>query len=406
MNQIPPSLPKPNAWQQEKELALQGLINDKIAQSDGFLPFDAFMRALLYTPHLGYYSGQSTVFGAQGDFVTAPQMSPLFAACVASQCRHWLEALAPDQRCVTEFGAGDGTLAAQLLNHLGQDILSYCIVELSGDLQLRQREAIKRLAPEHLPKVQWLSQLPMKITGIVLGNELLDAMPVSLFELDSQGEHVQVLERGVSLNNQQLVWAHRLASHEFESKVLNTLANSLQDNANVASAYPHGYRSELAIEASAWVSTIASRISRGVLLLIDYGFAASEFYLPQRASGTLMCHYRHHTHENPLVLLGLQDVTAHVDFSAVAQAGIQQCLTLLGYTTQARFLMHNQIGELASERIAQCQSVQERIAVTQGFQQLMSEAHMGELFKVIALARSSEPSQFAGIDSNERSNRL
>jgi SAM-dependent MidA family methyltransferase len=411
MNQIPlaepappPGLPAPQPEQMARSNALLGVLGHQIDAGQGFLRFDHFMRTLLYTPGLGYYSGPAAVFGGSGDFVTAPQLSPIFASCLTQQLRRWLAALPTEEQCITEFGAGDGTLAGQLLAAMGHEIGSYDIVELSANLQARQQATIAQLAPQHLTKVRWLAELPEQLNGVVFGNELLDAMPVRLFELRTHQDQVQILERGVGIERGRLCWQTQTAEASFDSAVRDQLRYATQ-GANLAQKFGSGFSSEYPEEALGWVASIALRLQRGVLLLIDYGFGASEFYLPQRSGGTLMCHYRHHAHTDPLILVGLQDVTSHVDFSAVTQMGLKHGLTLLGYTTQARFLMNNRLGEIASDFLEQCNDFKDRITHTQGLQKLVSEAEMGELFKVLALAKG-DIFDNAGFISGDRTNRL
>jgi SAM-dependent MidA family methyltransferase len=397
----------PSPQQLERSQALLALVANKIASAGGFLPFDDLMRSLLYAPQLGYYSGPSQVFGADGDFITAPKISPIFAACLARQFGLWLDCMAdnqPPHQQITEFGAGDGLLAGQLLAQLGKRLTSYQIIELSADLQARQRATIEQLAPQQLSKVVWLGELPEQLNGIVFGNELLDAMPVKLFELQIEQNEVRVLERGVQWAQDQLAWESHPASSELTRAVLGKLA---QVSDSIAVEFPSGYCSELALEADGWVSTVAQKIEQGVLLLIDYGFGAREYYLPQRSGGTLMCHYRHRAHSNPLVFAGLQDITSHVDFSSVAQAAVHSGLSLLGYTTQARFLMNNELSAIAGGLIEKCTDIKDRVALTQGLQKLVSEVEMGELFKVIALAKhGSDPFSADGFITGDRSNRL
>jgi SAM-dependent MidA family methyltransferase len=400
-------LPRPNQAQLERNQALSAQIIAKIAQARGFLRFDDFMRAALYTPGLGYYSGPSEVFGAVGDFVTAPQISPLFAQCVAAQWRRWFAQMAADQAQVTEFGAGDGRFAGQILALLGDEVRSYNIIELSGHLQRRQAQTIATLAPQQVNKVRWLNQLPDSLEGIVFGNEVLDAMPVRLFELQfDQQCGISVLERGVGVQNQDstpLCMATQPANPLFAASVIEKLKCAIGPENSLASHYVSGYKSELGEESTGWVNAIAQRLSHGVLHLIDYGFAAAEYYLPQRSGGTLMCHYRHRSHEDPLQWIGLQDITAHVDFTAVAQAAMQSGLDLLGYTTQARFLMHCGLIEYAAAAMQTQSDIKQTVALNHGLQKLVSEAEMGELFKVIAFGKGAS---FAAIDSRDRSNRL
>jgi SAM-dependent MidA family methyltransferase len=378
------------------------------ASAAGWLSFEHFMQMALYEPSLGYYAAGQQKFGASGDFVTAPSLSPLFALSLANQLAQWLPQCEPR---IYEFGAGDGTLAAQLLLALeasGAPLTEYCIIELSPDLKQRQRETIEQLAPNLASKVIWLNELPESLNGIVLGNELLDAMPVKIFELQPDG----IREKGVLLtpilgsapeNTEWLIeWESRAAPHDFADQVVQTIQAV---DPNQEFTWPMGFESEICPAAAGWMRTIGSRLSTGAIVLIDYGFSRNEYYLPARSGGTLMCHYRHFAHTNPLALPGLQDITAHVDFSAIAQHALHSGLRLLGYSSQARFLINcDLIARLttASENLGQ----QELAKLNQGVQRLVSEAEMGELFKVIAFGRGLNTEPSVGFRMGDRSHTL
>ncbi len=365
------------------------------------------MELALYAPGLGYYSAGQQKFGAAGDFVTSPHISPLFASALANQLAQWLQQTTPQ---IVEFGAGDGQLAAQLLielNRRSHSLERYCIVEVSADLKQRQYETIKKIAPRFLSLVVWHDQLPAQLEGVVIGNELLDAMPVKLFELQAQG----VVEKGVRFNQLQasgqtsswsLQWEDRPAKHEFATEIAKLLQSADTEHQRDR---PLGYTSEVCTVANAWMHTIASRLKKGAMLLIDYGFPRAEYYLPARSGGTIMCHYRHYAHSDPLLLPGLQDITAHVDFSAVAQQALDSGLELLGYTSQARFLINcGLISELssASHQLDATQT----IALNSGVQRLVSEAEMGELFKVIGFCKNLEGEVSLGFTTGDRSHTL
>ena len=396
-------IPDPAAQQASEQLAQR--IAQRIREAGGWIGFDAFMQAALYEPGLGYYSGGAVKFGAAGDFVTAPEISPLFGACLASQCAQWFEQV-PAR--IFEFGAGSGALAADLLGELarlGHAGVEYRIVELSGELRDRQRCTLQERAPEFVSRVQWLDRWPDEIEGVVLANELLDAMPARAFRLRSG----QVFERGVGLDEAEVqtsapapgdghasreaasaalssgprfAWRERLADASFEATVRARLAGPITA---AGEAWPDDYESELAEQAQAWVAEAGRRLRRGAMLLIDYGFPACELYHPQRRMGTLMCHYRHLAHGDPFVLPGLQDLTVHVDFSSIAQAGADAGLDLLGFTSQAALLF----GLGLVERLQQIplEPAADHLRRTQGVKRLISEAEMGELFKAIAFGR-------------------
>jgi SAM-dependent MidA family methyltransferase len=404
--------PEPEALSSSDALAQR--IAGAIEAADGWIGFDRWMARALYEPGLGYYSGPLRKFGAAGDFVTAPELSPLFAHCVARQVSQWFAHAAPE---VVEFGAGSGRLAAGVLRALsaaGTPARRYAIVELSAELRLRQRETIALEAPDALATVCWLDTLPAAIDGVVLGNELLDAMPVRLFEhrpgaLD---------EIGVSLDAAGgFVWSARPADGELRQAVTRALAAAAADDRDGAGGDPpdpflrlgaHRYRSEIGLQAQAWVDTVGRRLVRGALLLLDYGFPAREYYHPQRDAGTLVAHYRHHVHTDLLRWPGLQDVTAHVDFSAVARAAAGAGLDLLGYASQARFLMNCGLLEAAAEAAREQPGGPRTIAQARalgGLQTLLSEAEMGELFKAIAFGRGVS-SDALGFTRGDRSSTL
>jgi SAM-dependent MidA family methyltransferase len=381
--------------------ALLRQIHQAIGQAGGWIPFDRFMHMALYEPGLGYYVSGSRQFGAQGDFVTAPELSPLFGACVARQLAQWLDHTEPQ---ILEFGAGTGQLAAQVLNALERDFGKtprYSILDVSGELRARQHQTLQALAPQALDRVQWLEALPVDFDGVMLGNEVLDAMPVRLVRFD--GQHL--VERGVSWSDDQgLVWANRPLGFEQIDQLRHMLARVGWGEPN---QWPAPYVFELPDVMSAWVSTVAQRLKRGALLLIDYGFPAAQLYHPQRAEGTLMCHSRHRSHTNPLHAPGSQDITAHVNFTAVAELGLAAGLDLLGYATQGNFLLNcGLIEQLATMAQASGSAqTQPYLRQAQAVQILVTETEMGELFKVIALGRGlMEPA--LGFSRGDRSHGL
>jgi len=362
-----------------------------IRQADGWLPFDRWMAQALYAPGLGYYTAGAVKLASPadaagpalpvGDFVTAPELTPLFAWTLARQVQQVL--LDSDTRTVLEFGAGSGALADGVLAELDRlDLpVQYRIVEVSADLRQRQQA---RLAP-YGARVQWLDALPEAFEGCVLGNEVLDAMPVSLF---AWGERADVMERGVSLDETgEFTWHDRLAGRALAQAVATRMP-----------PLP-GYVSEINLQAEAWMRGLGGWLRRGAALLLDYGFPRREYYHPQRAGGTLMCHLRHHAHADPFVAPGLQDITAHVDFTAMADAALAGGLDVLGYTSQARFLMNAGLLELLSRVDAADAHGYARMASP--VQRLLSEAEMGELFKVLAVGRDM-PEPLRGFASGDR----
>ncbi|WP_019937196.1 class I SAM-dependent methyltransferase [Bordetella sp. FB-8] len=348
-----------------------------IEQAGGWLSFERWMAAALYAPGLGYYAAGALKLASPrdaqgrqlppGDFVTAPELTPLFAHTLAQQAAQILRDTGT--HTVLEFGAGSGALAEGVieeLDRLGLQV-QYRILEVSADLRERQQ---RRLAA-HGARVQWLDALPEHFEGCVLANEVLDAMPVTLFTWDAQG---RLMQRGVSLDEDGgFVWADRPADAELAQAV--------------AARMPPlpGYASEINLQAQAWVRALGQWLARGAALLVDYGFPQSEYYHPQRMGGTLMCHLRHHAHADPFAAPGLQDITAHVDFTAMADAALASGLDVLGYTSQARFLMNAGLLQILGRQDAGDAQAYARLAAP--VQKLLSEAEMGELFKVLAVGR-------------------
>lgn len=372
---IPPHLahlPAPSPEAQALSDELSALIAHEIEAAGGWISFARYMELALYSPGLGYYSAGSRKLGEDGDFVTAPEMSPLFARCIARQLAQLQGA---GLRNVLEIGAGSGALAADLLLEMqALDCLpdSYQILELSADLQERQRERLIRLAPALIGRVQWLDALPERFEGVVLANEVLDATPAHLVTTRN-GETLESFVKHTA-TDKLFCWHETTASDE-----VRRAAENLQLPAD-------GYQSEINLSARALVASLSRLLTCGILLFIDYGFPAREFYHPQRTRGTLMCHYRHYAHDAPFVFVGLQDITTHVDFSAVAEAALVGGATLVGYTSQANFLINCGITDLLSKTPASDARTYAPLAAQA--QKLLSPAEMGELFKVIALAKN------------------
>ncbi|QPF72311.1 class I SAM-dependent methyltransferase [Roseateles sp. DAIF2] len=359
------------------------LIRQEIAAAGGWLGFDRFMELALYAPGLGYYSGPRRKFGlmpggADGgsDFVTAPEMSPLFGRALAVQVGQALQATGTDT--VIEFGAGSGALAAQLLEALGERVRRYQIVDLSGTLRARQAERLARWGDQ----VQWLDALPERFEAVVVGNEVLDAMPVQLVRFDGQ----RWWERGVAWDGAGFVWADRTSE----------LAPPLEAQGVAPIPFVPDTVTELHAQGEAFVRTLAAGLARGAAFLIDYGFPAAEYYHPQRIGGTLMCHHEHRADPDPLVLVGEKDITAHVNFTGVALTGQDAGLTVLGYTSQANFLLNCGLIDLLCESDLAGRAMAHR---------LIAEHEMGELFKVIGFA-AGEGFDAIGFAAGDRSHML
>lgn len=368
-------LPPPSTEALQHSAQLRALIAGEIATAGGAISFARYMELALYAPGLGYYSAGAQKFGAAGDFVTAPEISPLFAHCVARQCAQVLRTLGGGD--VLEVGAGSGVLAADLLTALAEaDSLptQYFILERSADLRARQQLLLAARVPHLLERIIWLDGLPSApLRGVVIANELLDALPVHLFSLADGGPeelYVASEDNGFYLRSQPLINADLRARIEAIWQEVT------------ASALPSGYMSEINLAADGWVRSIAEVLAAGALLLIDYGFPRHEYYHPQRRRGTLMCHYRHHAHDDPFLLPGLQDITAHVDFTAVAEAAAGAGLDVAGYTTQGAFLLASGITDVLAGHAEKRQ-----LQLAQGVKKLTLPHEMGELFKVMALTR-------------------
>lgn len=331
---------------------MRSRLRNAVEASGGWISFARYMELVLYEPGLGYYAGGARKFGREGDFITAPELGSLFGRTLARQLR------ALPWREVLELGAGSGALAEALLS---QGDFDYGIVEVSGELHARQRGRLGE-------RVRWLDRLPERIRGIVLANEVVDAMPVHAVAWRAEG----IMERGVTLREERLEWEERLASGEL-----------LEAASRIPAPVP--YESEIALVARAWMREIADRLDEGVVFVIDYGFPQREYYHPQRSSGTLMCHYRHQAHADPFAHPGEEDVTAHVDFTALADAAVDAGLEVLGYTTQAQFLVNCGITEVLGE--ANLDNALHYAPLAAEAQKLLSPAEMGELFKVLAVGR-------------------
>ncbi|WP_341313998.1 SAM-dependent methyltransferase [Paraburkholderia sp. IMGN_8] len=389
----PDSLPAPGPSALAQSEALVAQIRAELETAGGWLPFDRYMERALYAPGLGYYSGGARKFGRSADdgsdFVTAPELSPLFATTLARPLAEALQA--SGTRGVMEFGAGTGKLAAGLLNALdalGVALESYSIVDLSGELRERQRETIEAAAPALAAKVRWLDALPERFEGVVIGNEVLDAMPVRLFAFAGGAWH----ERGVVWRDEAFAFDDRPVSAAVDGAFLAGIETAGDD-----------YVTETHEAASAFTRTICTMLTRGAAFFIDYGFPRHEYYHAQRAQGTLMCHYRHRAHGDPFVYPGLQDITAHVEFTGIAEAGVEAGADLLGFTSQARFLLNAGITEALSE--IDPSDATRFLPAANAVQKLLSEAEMGELFKVIAFSRGLDDTLMA-FSSGDRSHTL
>lgn len=371
------ALPPPDQGMREHSARLCDCIRTDIRAQGGSISFHRYMELALYEPGLGYYSSGAAKFGKGGDFVTAPEISPLFARCLARQCRQTLAALSDP--VIVEYGPGTGALACDLLLALEQEQClpqRYCLLEVSADLKERQQQLLGKKIPHLLARVQWLDQLPARdFNGIVLANEVLDAMPVHRY-LFARG---QLQEAGVKVDGDQFAWtALPLAAgprHLLESRLREVMP-----------AWPENYVTEINLNLAPWFAAAAHRLRDGMILVMDYGYPRREYYHPQRSNGTLLCHYRHHVHSDPFLFPGLQDITAAVDFTAVAEAGAAAGLEVRGYTTQAHFLLACGLTELLEEQAWSPASA--RAESSRQARILTLPGEMGEICKVMALTKN------------------
>jgi SAM-dependent MidA family methyltransferase len=385
-------LPSPSPDALSHSQRVSQLIRTELDTCNGWIDFARYMELALYAPGLGYYAAGAAKFGAAGDFVTAPELSPLFGRTLAHQAA---QVLAHSGGDILELGAGSGKLAVDVLlelERLGALPASYCILEVSADLHARQHAWIAARAPHLLERVQWLTALPVAFSGVMLANEVLDALPVHCVQWKAQ----QCFERGVAWRGERLDWASR----ELTSGSLWQTMHALPVGSSVGSGV---YSSEINLAAAALLRALAESIACGALIFIDYGFPQAEYYHPQRHMGTLRAHYRHHALDDPFYLPGLCDLTAHVDFSAVAAAAVDAGLQLAGYTSQASFLINAGI----TERLMQTDPTEAAAYLPQAnaVQRLISPAEMGELFKVIAFSKKLEQ-PLVGFSRGDRSHTL
>lgn len=392
---VPSGLPAPDSVSAAHGDRVSQHLRELVLSAPGRrLPFDVWMDEALYAPGLGYYAAGSTKLGT--DFTTAPELTPVFGYTLSNQVADILQACTHAQPAILEFGAGSGAMAEAVLNGLKQQGLQpqYLIVEVSPDLQHRQQQRLQAFGDQ----VQWLNQLPNAFEGCVLANEVLDAMPVRLFRFSPSAQKPstdaspQLLECMVGLSDDSddghFAWQTQVADKCLQQAVSDRMP-----------PLP-GYQSEINLRAEAWVRGMGQWLKQGAALLIDYGFPQREYYHPQRCQGTLMCHFRHHSHAQPLIYPGLQDITAHVDFTAMADAALAGGMDVLGYTSQAHFLINAGLMDVLQQTGAAHGDLS-------AVQTLMSEAEMGELFKVLAVGANLDISfPLRGFSRNDRRHRL
>jgi SAM-dependent MidA family methyltransferase len=372
-------MPVPSDAALAHSAACAAMLREEIKRGDDWISFATFMDRALYAPGLGYYAAGARKFGAAGDFVTAPEISSLFGECVAESIA---ETIRNTSGNVLELGPGSGKLAVDVLMALdakGSLPTQYLLLEVSADLRERQREKLATLPPHLFSRCQWIDSLPQDFIGAIIANEVLDVVPNHLVTFSADG----IFERGVALKDDQFVWADVLALPAHVEKMVAVVNREIFEGAP-----PAGYLTEFAPQAEALTTSLVNALKDGVILLIDYGFRRAEFYHPSRVTGTLMCHYRHFAHTDPFLYPGLQDITAHVDFTTVAEAGVAAGATLIGYATQANFLLSAGITDAISR--FDPNDAASYLAVTNQAQRLLSPAEMGEFFKVIGFSKNGQ----------------
>ena len=379
-------LPPPSAEALAHSQRVQALIRADLERAQGRMPFSRFMELALYAPALGYYSAGARKFGPAGDFVTAPEISPLFSHCLGRQCAEVLAVLKGGD--VLELGAGSGAMAADVLTEmqrLERLPRKYLILEVSAELRERQRATVAKRAPKLLSRVAWLDALPESFTGVMLGNEVLDALPVARFRKSGDGFQ----EFAVTAEGEGFRWVLAAPAEELE-EAMEEIEGELPK------AFSEGYVSEYCPTLGPLVASLAASLKRGAMLFTDYGYTRHAYYHPERSMGTLMCHYRQRAHGDPFLYVGLQDITAFVDFTAVAAAGTEAGLELAGYSTQAHFLLALGIGEAA---------LNAGPAVVQQVKLLTLPEEMGERFKAIGFVKGID-AQLKGFGLRDLSRTL
>jgi len=368
------SLPIPDQASQQHSDRVRDFICQEI-RANGPISFYDYMRFALYAPGLGYYSAGAHKLGKGGDFVTAPELSPLFSWCLARQCAEVMQQL--EQPAILELGAGSGVMALEILRELKRlEMLpqKYFILEVSADLAERQKKLFEQAAPEFLAIVQWLDALPDEpIKGVILANEVVDAMPVHRFKIENG-----VKEFFVALEEERFIWQVSEPSSTELSEAIQSLELAL----------PNGYCSEVNLQLGAWLKALAQCLTQGVMLFIDYGYTQAEFYHPERHMGTLVCHYQHYAHDDLLIFPGIQDITANVDFTALASAGVDSNMSVAGYVHQAGFLMNLGLTDFVAGEYGNV----EHYEMVQQVKKLTLPTEMGERFKVLGFVKEyTEP---------------
>jgi SAM-dependent MidA family methyltransferase len=397
------TLAEPGEEAKKRSLLLKQCVNSACDNANGWIHFSDFMNIALYEPGLGYYSGGLQKFGQKGDFITAPEVSPLFGQCLANQISEVLknfQKTSDEKVFVVEFGAGSGILAVDILlelEKLGSLPEKYLILELSAELKQRQRETISKKSPHLFQYVQWLDQLPEDVTNtIVIANEVLDAMPVECFKVTDAGSGNKVESLMIGVEDDKLVSCYKPADDYLVEKTI-----TIQQRSDVL--FSDGYCSEYNPAINGWLSALESKSKNLVILLIDYGYNEKEYYHPDRANGTLMCYYQHRAHDDFFWWPGLQDITAFVNFTDVAYCAVDLGMEVSGYTTQSAFLLANGLSELHASQLTD--NVQQQIKLSQQIKTLTLPSEMGDRFKVMALTKNYQK-PLTGFSMLDLRNRL
>ena len=384
----PPSLPEPDSASAAHSDLVANHIRTQIEAAGGSIGFGEYMQHALYAPGLGYYAAGAAKFGEAGDFITAPEVSSVFGGVVARQCAEVLAQI-PDGE-VLEYGAGSGKLAVDVLvalERLGSLPTAYRILEVSADLRERQEALLQQQVPELMSRVTWLDAPPTKARGVILANEVLDALPVERF-VRRDGA---ILQQRVAAAGREFAWVDAPAPAKLVAAV-----EAIEEE--LGAPFPEAYVSEVCLAAPSWIEGLADVLQTGTAFLFDYGVSRREYYALERSSGWLRCHFRHHAHNDPLVLAGIQDLTAWVDFTAVAEAAVAAGFEIAGYSAQAQFLM---AGGLAQElKNLATLPLQEQLALSRQVKTLTLPGEMGEHFKCMALQKGAlaRPSAFGLAD--------
>ncbi len=392
------TLPVPDEFALKLSQNLREKIRLAILENNGSIGFEQYMQMALYEPALGYYSAGSSKFGEGGDFITAPELSSIFSRCLAKQCQQVLSEISSG--CILELGPGTGVMAIDILRELERNNVLpsiYYMLEPSADLRQRQQQRVKNEIPHLEERIIWLEHLPEKmIEGVILANEVIDAMPVKRIVFDHEIEEYAVTCESESSGQTRFQWVNK----KFDQKSMNIVQELLD---TLKETLPTPYTTEINFYLKPWLNSLNDILDKGLILISDYGYPRQEFFHPQRHAGTLICHYRHHAHDDPFLYPGLQDITASVDFTAVAEAAVDIGLHVSGFTTQAHFLIACGLDEIVSDYDSD--DVAKKVEITHQVSKLTMPGEMGEKFKFIGLTKSLDI-QLKGFDFIDQRARL